>query len=111
MHILACSSDRVDDGIWVTSRCDTCKGYDPDSPIHVSIRYVVDEERDRNTQARIHTLLDHLRRKYPPGVAHFSVEAMKELLETLDPQSDLGLELSIAIDEAVDVSSHIIKHI
>lgn len=106
-QILSCSSDRLKCARWRTMRCSTCEGYDKDTPIHVDIEHAMDWHEQRERYNVHYETLRLLRTKFPEGTAPFSVETLNAVLETLPERSNLAIELSLAIDEAVETQSTI----
>lgn len=110
MQILSRSSHRLDRGVWNTMRCSTCEEHNPDTPIHVEIRPCLNDEERRDSVLREFKVMQILRKKYAKGTGVFNLDTIGALLETLDPKLDMAIELSLALDEAVEIQSHIVRY-
>ncbi len=106
-QILERSSQRLKKARWRTMRCSTCEGYNEDTPIHVDIEHAMDWGEQFEERKGWFAMNNILRKKYPKGTASFKVDTLRAILDTIDPQSDLGIELSLAIDESVEIQSHV----
>lgn len=99
--ILNESSNRVSRDIWGIFECDTCTEHsDGENPLHVHITNCMDHSEVFKHHQATYRILQIAWKLRDSDKCLVSVDMLEDVLKTLDPQSDLGLEISLIIDQS-----------